>query len=208
MDDIPIQVGVHKKALQHRSRKKLALTLEVTRGLLEEGGPQAVSTTAVAARAGISVGWLYNYFENRDALLEEILVGCLKGLDGAMADAGLDLSGPNWRAKAEAGAQACLDYFSKDASFRAIWFSGEFSGRMIQVNRLHDDAFAAWLAGTVTDIRPDAPRVSIGTVMEIFVGMLDKGVDLAFRDSPQHGDQEILDEVRRASVEYLATYLA
>lgn len=181
--------------------------MDVARALLISGGPSAVSTTAVASGADISVGWLYNYFENRDSILEEILVGCLTGLDNAMADAGLDLSGPDWRTKADAGVAACLDYFSRDASFRAIWFSGEFSGRMLQANRRHDDAQAAWLAGTVTHLRDDAPDVPLVIVMEVFVGMLDKGVDLAFRDHPTRADPAVVDEVRRASVEYLATFL-
>lgn len=200
-------IGAHAAPAQRRSREKLERVMDVARALLISGGPSAVSTTAVASGADISVGWLYNYFENRDSILEEILVGCLTGLDNAMADAGLDLSGPDWRTKADAGVAACLDYFSRDASFRAIWFSGEFSGRMLQANRRHDDAQAAWLASTVTHLRDDAPDVPLVIVMEVFVGMLDKGVDLAFRDHPTRADPAVVDEVRRASVEYLATFL-
>lgn len=201
-------VGAHARPVQRRSHEKLSRVMDAARELLVAGGPSAVSTTAVAAAADVSVGWLYNYFENRDAILEEILVGCLTGLDNAMADAGLELSGKHWRAKADAGTKACLDYFANDASFRAIWFSGEFSGRMLQANRLHDDAMAEWLAGTVTHPKLDAPAVPLRTVMDVYVGMLDKGVDLAFRDHPTRANPSVVNEVRRASVEYLATFLA
>ncbi len=161
----------------------------------------------MAARAGISVGWLYGYFENREALLEEILIGCLRGLDEAMDDAGLNLGGPDWRTKAHAGAQACMDYFDTDAAFRGLWFAEEFNGRMLRVNRMHDDAQAAWLASTVTHLRAGAPDVPIGVVTQVFVGMLDKGVDLAYRDNPNKADPEVAAEVVRASVEYLAAFL-
>ena len=206
MDD-PSMGGAHKQALQRRSRDKLARVLGVTRNLLIAEGLQAVSTTAVAARAGISVGWLYTYFENRDALLEEILIGCLRGLDEAMDDAGLNLGGPNWRRNALAGSQACVDYFDRDAAFRGLWFSDEFNGHMLKVNRLHDDAMAAWLAGTVTDVREDAPPVPMDVVTQVYVGMLDKGVDLAYRDNPNKANEQVRDEVVRASVEYLAAFL-
>ena len=40
--------------------------------ILEEEGPAALTTTRIAERAGVSVGSLYQYFENRDAVLHAI----------------------------------------------------------------------------------------------------------------------------------------
>jgi hypothetical protein len=78
---------------------------------------------------------------------------------------------------------------------------------MLQANRLHDDALAAYLASSVTATRPDAPAVPLGVVTQIFVGMLDKGLDLAYRNDPL-GDKNMLDEMSRSSIEYLDRYLA
>lgn len=51
--------------------------LIAARELLAEGGAAAVTTRAVAKRAGVGVGSLYEYFPNREAILahlvEEIL---------------------------------------------------------------------------------------------------------------------------------------
>lgn len=41
--------------------------------LLREGGLAAMTTNAVAARAGVSIGSLYQYFPNRDALMVELI---------------------------------------------------------------------------------------------------------------------------------------
>ena len=46
--------------------------LRATAALLDESGAQTVTTTTVAARAEVSIGWLYNFFDDRQALLEEI----------------------------------------------------------------------------------------------------------------------------------------
>ncbi|MNR60790.1 hypothetical protein D3C85_1823630 [compost metagenome] len=78
---------------------------------------------------------------------------------------------------------------------------------MIRANRVHDDELAAYLARTITDIRPDAPRVPLDVVTQIFVGMLDKGFDLAYRESPDRGNEALLQEMKRSSIEYLSTYL-
>ncbi|MGN7861247.1 TetR/AcrR family transcriptional regulator [Microbacterium sp. 22303] len=207
LDDPSFRYGAYKQATQQRSRERLSRVLDVTRNLLINEGLQSVNTTRVAAEAGVSVGWMYTFFENRETLLEEILVGCLRGLDHAMADAGLDLSDEQWRTRADAGTAACIEYFAHDHAFRGLWFAEEFSGRMLQVNRMHDDLMAAWLASTMPPFRPDAPPVDPLTVAEIFVGMLDKGVDLAFRRDPNRIDPAVAAEVRRSAVAYLDQYL-
>lgn len=100
--------------------------------LLVDGGPEAVTTTTVAARAGISAGWLYNFFHGREALLEEILVSCLQGLDNRLDQVKFDLGGPDRKEEPEAGVKAHIEFFNETPAFRAIWFSMEFTGRMIR----------------------------------------------------------------------------
>jgi AcrR family transcriptional regulator len=200
-------VGAHRTAMQKRSRSKMENVMAAAIDLLVEGGPEAVTTTTVAARAGVSVGWLYNFFDGREALLEEILVSCLQGLDSRLEQVNFELSGPEWRKRAEAGVDAHIEFFNETPAFRAIWFSTEFTGRMIRANRMHDNELAAYLARTITHVRPDAPQVPLDVVTQIFVGMLDKGFDLAYRESPDRGNEALLQEMKRSSIEYLATYL-
>lgn len=45
---------------------------EAGRLLLSELGPEGLTTTRIAERAGVSVGSLYQYFENKDAILRAI----------------------------------------------------------------------------------------------------------------------------------------
>lgn len=207
MDEAASQVGAHRIALQKRSKAKFERVIRATNDLLEEGGPELVSTTSVAARAGISVGWLYNFFEGREALLEEILVSGLRELDRRLENVQFDLGGPNWREKAEAGVEAHIEYFADLPAVRALWFSSEFSGRMIVANRMHDNELAAFLARSITNVRPDAPDVPLGIVAQVFVGMLDKGVDLAYRENPRIGNDAVLEEMKRSGIAYLATFL-
>jgi AcrR family transcriptional regulator len=199
-------VGAHTVPTQARSKAKMARVLRVAADLLDSNGAEAVTTTSVAAGAGVSVGWLYNYFYDRTSLLEEILVAGLEVLDHKLDAAGFSLAGPQWRAAAEGGIDVVIAFFRDLPGFRSLWFSMEFSGSMIQANRLHDDALAAYLASSVTSVRSDAPDIPLLVVMKVFVGMLDKGIDLAFRDQLS-GDHQLLAEMKRASIAYLAAYL-
>lgn len=53
---------------QRRSHEIVAAILEAARRLLREGR-HAVTTTAIAQRAGVSVGSVYRYFPNKNAIL-------------------------------------------------------------------------------------------------------------------------------------------
>lgn len=200
------QVGARRSAAQSRSQDKMDRVLRATATLLDESGADAVTTTAVAARAEVSIGWLYNFFDDRQALLEEIVATGLLHLDRDLEKVGFSLAGPDWRSTVIAGIDTVIEFFDASPGFRSLWFSAEFSGRMLQANRLHDDALAAYLAATVTATRPDAPDVPLEVVTQVFVGMLDKGLDLAYRNDPT-GDKVMLAEMSRASVDYLGCFL-
>ena len=198
-----------RQAIQARSQVKLDRVLAATNDLLVAAGPSAVTTTSVATRAGVSVGWMYTFFTDREALLEEVLIRGLVDLDKRFEKAGFSLAGPDWRTTAAAGIDALIDFLltaTGIAGYRALWFSTEFSGRMVQVNRAHDDALAAYLCEGVTALRPDAPDISPYLMAQTFIGILDKGFDIAFRTDP-NGDKAALAELRRAALAYLETFL-
>jgi AcrR family transcriptional regulator len=57
---------------QERSRQKVELILEATMRLLDSQGIETLSTNAVAARAGVSIGTLYQFFANKQAILDAL----------------------------------------------------------------------------------------------------------------------------------------
>src|ERR1700744_1395690 len=57
---------------QERSLQKVELILEAAVRLLEKGGYDALTTNAIAATAGGRIGTLYQYFPNKDAILDAL----------------------------------------------------------------------------------------------------------------------------------------
>jgi len=57
---------------QLRGQRKVDHILRVAEALFAEAGFENVTTNAVAARAGISIGSLYQFFSGKDAILEAI----------------------------------------------------------------------------------------------------------------------------------------
>ena len=58
-----------RRPRQARSRATWEAILEAASQILERRGPAALNTNAVAARAGVSIGTLYQYFADKRAIL-------------------------------------------------------------------------------------------------------------------------------------------
>lgn len=62
-----------KAPRQSRSAATVDAILEAAAHILREGGLGALTTNATAERAGASIGSLYQYFPNKDAILTELI---------------------------------------------------------------------------------------------------------------------------------------
>lgn len=80
-----------KKPRQRRSRETVEAILEAAAQLFQRYGYAATTTNGIAERAGVSIGSLYQYFPNKDALLvalaEEHLDAAVATLTRAFAHA-------------------------------------------------------------------------------------------------------------------------
>jgi AcrR family transcriptional regulator len=63
-----------KKPIQARSAATVQAILEAAAHILETDGLAACSTNAVALRAGVSIGSLYQYFPSRDAITKALIL--------------------------------------------------------------------------------------------------------------------------------------
>src|SRR5258707_2400140 len=117
MGSVMSQVGARRSAAQSRSQDKMKRVLEATAALLDESGAEAVTTTAVAARAEVSIGWLYNFFDDRQALLEEIVATGLLDLDRRWEEGGFSLAGLEWRDRAGARIGILIHFFDRSPGY-------------------------------------------------------------------------------------------
>lgn len=62
-----------KTAQQARSRATREAILEATARILEKRGRAALTTNGIASRAGVSIGSLYQYFPNKEAILATLI---------------------------------------------------------------------------------------------------------------------------------------
>ncbi len=70
--DLPIVNG-RKKPRQGRARVTVDAILESAAHILVESGYEQLTTNRVAEKAGVSIGSLYQYFPNKEALVGELV---------------------------------------------------------------------------------------------------------------------------------------
>jgi len=81
-----------KTPTQPRSERTVAVLLEAAAQVLERDGLQGFNTNAVAERAGVSIGSLYQYFPGKDALTLALMRREDERFD---AEAGMAVDQPN-----------------------------------------------------------------------------------------------------------------
>jgi AcrR family transcriptional regulator len=68
MKDVPMR----RVPQQSRSQRRIDLVLDTAAELFAEVGYESATTNAIADRAGISIGSLYRYFPDKDAILRAL----------------------------------------------------------------------------------------------------------------------------------------
>lgn len=187
---------------QQRSREKVSRILEVTASLLETTSYDDLGTKLIAAEAGVSIGVLYRYFADKEAIVASLMRGWLEA-DVRIAE----------RVTAEPLPERSLDLlaklvtayadrFRKEPGYRRIWYHGpriaslrgdtEQSDREI-ADRIHRALVRGYaMPDTAESRRRGRLAVEVGSTL----------LDLAFRDDPL-GDADVLADAALMMDRYL-----
>lgn len=198
------QAHLRRTPVQRRSAERLARILDACAELLDETGYEALSTRAVAARAGVPIGSVYRFFGNKRALA------------GALAQRNLDtyaeriggrlggLSAGDWRGVLDAVLDEYLAMKRTVPGFALIDFGHRIpvGAPATGANHLVADRLAELLAAHL-DRPADA---ELRRAILISVEAADALLQLAFRVEPT-GDEEIVGEARELLRAYLARVL-
>lgn len=204
---------LRRAPVQRRSAERLTRILDACADLLDEVGYDALSTRAVAQRAGVPIGSVYRFFGNKRAMADalagrnlerytERVRARLDALGGAVDDAP---GGDGWRAALDAVLDEYLAMKRTAPGFSLVDF-----GNQIPVGSRHDepnhrvaDRLAGLLAGHLGR-HPDDD--ALRRTFLVAVETADTLVHLAFRVDPR-GDAAIIEEMRKMLRAYLGRAL-
>lgn len=146
--------------VQRRSRGRVQDILAATGELLAEGGVDAVTTRALAEHANISVAAVYQYFPNRDAIIDAYLEQATSRIDASVFEKVLELEVVSPRTVIEAAVFAHLHFYQQNYELVQVWISSRTDSIVLSRARKRNADLGRWLeaafrgAGFLRDSMP------------------------------------------------------
>lgn len=192
--------------VQARSEDKLERVVKAAQRIVVAEGAEAVTTTRLALESEVAVGTIYRYFENREGVLNVLVAQELEELDRRLDVAGYSLGPSDWRERAQRGAEVMI-HFADDPSlaYRTLMYTSTLTGEIAATNREHDVRMARKLLADLPRVTLDAMEPHAFSVIHMYLGILDKGMELGFCD-PGPRNNAIIEQMHRASLGYLESH--
>lgn len=170
----PTLLEPRKSPVQARSAASVEAILEATVQVLLSVGKERLTTTRVAARAGVSVGTLYQYFPNKSSLLQAALLRHLQAVSDAVEQVCREQHGNTLEQMATALVTAFLDAKMRHAKTSVAMYSvsSDLDGAKIaRQTGLHSGkAIAAMLESTCDRLAGD-PELVAAMLTSVMAGV-------------------------------------
>lgn len=169
---------------QDRSKKRLAAIIAAAEKIAVEQDIDQATTSMIAARAGVAIGSIYQFFEDRDALLEYVYIQTLDRIvteQQAFAGAGFD----RWQ-----------DFISEN--LRHFWRLAQNHPSFLIFTRWYnatrplketiaplDSPLGRFLQQVVSGGDFDFPAERRDVILTLITASLSIGIDLAFEEKDQ-----------------------
>ncbi|MCW2669836.1 MAG: TetR family transcriptional regulator [Frankiales bacterium] len=181
--------------VQHRSAVRVERMLDAAAELLDELGPDGLSTSAIAARAHVSVGSLYQFFPDKNAVSEALARRSFERFSKHLRS----VEGDTWEEVVDQVIDTYVSFSRTEPGFLVLSFGGPIGQHMLDPQ---DDNNAVVAKGLAELVDLDLPL----DVLRLAVEIGDAVLTLAFRRS-KDGDPALVAEAKTAVKAYLAAHL-
>jgi AcrR family transcriptional regulator len=189
---------------QRRSRERVERILDGAAELIVEHGVGDLTTQAIAARAGVPVASLYQYFADKEEIVLALVERDIAEMDDKVAQAVTGLKTLSVAAIVEATMRAFVTVYHHRPAFVVIWWHDRTNAAVLRYCRRHNKRLARYLF----DFATDAGLLRAGTdpiVAELGVEVGDRVFQVAF-ERDLGGDKTVIDEGVELVVAYLERY--
>ena len=202
----PAELGRRRRQpVQARSRETVGRILDAAAVLLEEHGIEAVTTRAVAERAGVTAPSLYRFFADREQILDALIEQHLERLSGFLAEAEAGWTPGSVAEFVEREFGFYVSYFQANRNAARLWLDGRVSPTVRAEVLSYNRRTAQRLRGLAVTAGLAAPQTDL-LVFVMLVELGDRVLDVAFRER-RDPDPDVIRHGRVALTAYLTAAL-
>jgi AcrR family transcriptional regulator len=205
--DLPPYAHLLKRLpVQARSRERVDAILDATAALLADGDLERVTVRAVADVAGVPTGTIYQFFPDKQTLLQALSLRYVAATHDTLSLALATPEGRDWPAALDAVIDGYAAMVRAAPAMRALWLSDAMDAATLSLADEADDEIATRLAVHLQDLAGARPRRDERLGWRVLVGVISGLLKQAFSADPA-GSPEILAETRRVARLYAAALL-
>ncbi len=189
--------AVRRAPVQRRSALRVERMLDAAAAMLDDVGPEGLTTSGIAARASVSVGSLYQFFPDKHAVVEALARRSFKRFSQQIT--GIRSAG--WQDTVDAVIDAYVAFSRTEPGFLVLSFGGPVSSHTLDPQDDNNAVVARGLGALFDDLELSED------VRRLAVEIADAVLALAFRRD-REGDPGLIEEAKIAVKAYLAAKIA
>jgi AcrR family transcriptional regulator len=208
IDHEQLEPALRRVPQQARSRALIQRVLDASEGLLAREGVDALTTTRIAAEAGVAVGSLYQYFPDKGAIVDALASRYLDEFEDLMAELAAQALHAGWQADlVDRLIDAYADRYRREPGYRALWFGRHLSEELRDADRRNKLALAEGVRRILVDGGIARDGDGLRTACRAAVLTADALLQESFREDAA-GEPALLDEAKRILRSHFADVIA
>lgn len=191
---------------QARARERVARILDATRGELQERPVAEITIEAIADRAGVPVGSVYQYFSSKSALLAAVAETVMDEADSETARQLAECRGLPWREGVDRIVRTTLGVLRDSPDYRTLLRTIRFTGEFAEVTAASNERVADFMSIHPAFGRAGLSRARALEICRTAVTAVNALHDRALADE-DIDFEALVEEIQRLVKGYLGTYL-
>lgn len=202
-EPLPYAHLLKRQPTQERSARRIEAILDGAADLLRDHEVQDIAVRDLADAAGVPTGTLYQFFDDKDAVLQALAVRFLAAMPGVL-DASLPPGRGDWERTIGHVIDGYAAVIREHPAIRRLWLSGTLDTATRQLERETDASIAASLGAVLRE--QAGSRRGTPEQWRSLVALINGLLVHAFTENPD-GDRLALREARRAARAYAGAVL-
>ncbi len=191
----PVVHPLRRAPMQRRSVESVQRMLDAAQELVAENGYDALTTTLIAERADVSIGSLYQFFPDKQAIIRAVALRNLERFSERLSAMVTGQRFGDWWDVVSALIDEYVAMHYEIPGFRTIRFGDVADLHLLDSERDNDTVVADRLVELVNELTGVEPTEDVRLDMVIAVKIIDSLTRFAFERDP-NGDQTVLEEMK------------